>query len=141
MKLTKNFDLEEFTYSPTAKKHKINNKPTGQLIIDNLTELCVEILQPLRDGIGKPIHISSGYRCLELNKKVGGVPTSQHCLGQACDFKVEGMTSYEIVKVILELNLPFDQVGLYDSFVHISYGERHRRHLFYNKSYKGKKFD
>ena len=141
MKLTKNFDLEEFTYSPTAKKHKINNKPTGQLIIDNLTELCVEILQPLRDGIGKPIHISSGYRCLELNKKVGGVPTSQHCLGQACDFKVEGMTSYEIVKVILELNLPFDQVGLYDSFVHISYGERHRRHLFYNKSYKGKTFD
>lgn len=140
MKLTEHFDLQEFTYSETAKRYGIKNKPKT-LIIDNIRTLCEEILEPLRLEIGKPIHISSGYRCLELNKKIGGVPTSQHCLGQACDFKVEGMTSYEIVKVILELNLPFDQVGLYDSFVHISYGERHRRQLFYNKAYKGKQFD
>lgn len=140
MKLTEHFDLQEFTYSETAKRYGIKNKPQT-LIIDNIRTLCEEILEPLRLEIGKPIHISSGYRCLELNKKIGGVPTSQHCIGQACDFKVEGMTSYEIVKVILELNLPFDQVGLYDSFVHISYGERHRRHLFYNKAYKGKQFD
>lgn len=140
MKLTEHFDLQEFTYSETAKRYGIKNKPKT-LIIDNIRTLCEEILEPLRLEIGKPIHISSGYRCLELNKKIGGVPTSQHCLGQACDFVVEGMTPYEVVKVILELNLPFDQVGLYDTFVHISYGERHGRHLFYNKSYKGKKFD
>jgi uncharacterized protein YcbK (DUF882 family) len=140
MKLTEHFDLQEFTYSETAKRYGIKNKPKT-LIIDNIKTLCEEILEPLRLEIGKPIHISSGYRCLELNKKVGGVPTSQHCLGQACDFVVEGMTPYEVVKVILELNLPFDQVGLYDTFVHISYGERHRRHLFYNKAYKGKQFD
>lgn len=140
MKLTKNFELKEFTSSPTAKKYNISNTPP-ELVIENLKSLCEYILQPIRDKVEKPVEINSGYRCLELNKKVGGVPTSQHCIGQACDFKVEGMTSYEIVKVILELNLPFDQVGLYDSFVHISYGERHRRHLFYNKSYRGKKFD
>lgn len=140
MKLTEHFDLQEFTYSETAKRYGIKNKPKT-LIIDNIKTLCEEILEPLRLEIGKPIHISSGYRCLELNKKIGGVPTSQHCLGQACDFVVEGMTPYEVVKVILELNLPFDQVGLYDTFVHISYGERHRRHLFYNKAYKGKQFD
>lgn len=140
MKLTEHFDLQEFTYSETAKRYGIKNKPKT-LIIDNIRTLCEEILEPLRLEIGKPIHISSGYRCLELNKKIGGVPTSQHCLGQACDFVVEGMTPYEVVKVILELNLPFDQVGLYDTFVHISYGERHRRHLFYNKAYKGKEFD
>lgn len=140
MKLTEHFDLQEFTYSETAKRYGIKNKPKT-LIIDNIKTLCEEILEPLRLEIGKPIHISSGYRCLELNKKVGGVPTSQHCLGQACDFVVEGMTPYEVVKVIFELNLPFDQVGLYDTFVHISYGERHRRHLFYNKAYKGKQFD
>lgn len=140
MKLTEHFDLQEFTYSETAKRYGIKNKPKT-LIIDNIRTLCEEILEPLRLEIGKPIHISSGYRCLELNKKIGGVPTSQHCLGQACDFVVDGMTPYEVVKVILELNLPFDQVGLYDTFVHISYGERHRRHLFYNKAYKGKKFD
>lgn len=141
MKLSKNFELSEFTDSPTAKKHKINNKPTGQLIIDNLTNLCVEVLQPLRDEIGKPITINSGYRCLKLNEKVGGVPTSQHCLGQACDFKIDGMTSYEIAEVVLELNLPFDQLILYPTFVHVSYSDRCRRQLLYNKSYKGKKFD
>lgn len=140
MKLTEHFDLQEFTYSETAKRYGIKNKPKT-LIIDNIKILCEEILEPLRLEIGKPIHINSGYRCLKLNEKVGGVPTSQHCLGQACDFVVEGMTPYEVVKVLLELNLPYDQVGLYDTFVHISYGERNRRHLFYNKAYKGKQFD
>lgn len=141
MKLTKNFDLEEFTYSPTAKKYKINNTPTRQLIIDNLTQLCVNILQPLRDKIGLPIHINSGFRCLKLNEMVGGVPTSQHVMGCACDFRVDDMTPYEIASIVLELGLPYDQLILYPTFVHISYSDRCRRQLLYNKSYKGKQFD
>lgn len=140
MKLTEHFDLQEFTYSETAKRYGIKNKPKT-LIIDNIRTLCEEILEPLRLEIGKPIHISSGYRCLELNKKIGGVPTSQHCIGQACDFKIDGMTSYEIAEVVLELNLPFDQLILYPTFVHVSYSDRCRRQLLYNKTYKGKKFD
>lgn len=140
MKLTKNFELEEFTSSPTAKKYNISNTPP-ELVIENLKSLCEHILQPIRDKVGKPVEINSGYRCLELNKKVGGVPTSQHVMGCACDFKIDVMTSYEIAEVVLELNLPFDQLILYPTFVHVSYSDRCRRQLLYNKSYKGKKFD
>lgn len=140
MKLTKNFELKEFTSSPTAKKYNISNTPP-ELVIENLKSLCEYILQPIRDKVEKPVEINSGYRCLELNKKVGGVPTSQHVLGCACDFKIDGMTSYEIAEVVLELNLPFDQLILYPTFVHVSYSDRCRRQLLYNKSYKGKKFD
>lgn len=140
MKLTKNFELEEFTSSPTAKKYNIQNLPP-KLVIENLKSLCEYILQPIRDKVEKPVKINSGYRCLSLNKKVGGVPTSQHVLGQACDFKIEGLTSYEIAEVVLELNLPFDQLILYPTFVHVSYSDRCRRQLLYNKSYKGKMFD
>lgn len=140
MKLTKNFELKEFTSSPTAKKYNISNSPS-ELVIENLKSLCEHILQPIRDKVEKPVEINSGYRCLELNKKVGGVPTSQHVMGCACDFKIDGMTSYEIAEVVLELNLPFDQLILYPTFVHVSYSDRCRRQLLYNKSYKGKKFD
>lgn len=140
MKLTKNFELKEFTSSPTAKKYNISNTPP-KLVVENLKSLCEHILQPIRDKVEKPVEINSGYRCLELNKKVGGVPTSQHCIGQACDFKIDGMTSYEIAEVVLELNLPFDQLILYPTFVHVSYSDRCRRQLLYNKSYKGKVFD
>lgn len=140
MKLTKNFELKEFTSSPTAKKYNISNSPS-ELVIENLKSLCEYILQPIRDKVEKPVEINSGYRCLELNKKVGGVPTSQHVMGCACDFKIDGMTSYEIAEVVLELNLPFDQLILYPTFVHVSYSDRCRRQLLYNKSYKGKKFD
>ena len=140
MKLTKNFELKEFTSSPTAKKYNISNSPS-ELVIENLKSLCEHILQPIRDKVEKPVEINSGYRCLELNKKVGGVPTSQHVMGCACDFKIDGMTSYEIAEVVLELNLPFDQLILYPTFVHVSYSDRCRRQLLYNKSYKGKVFE
>lgn len=139
MKITKNFRLAEFTNSKTAKENKINNTPSHQIIIDNITALCVNILQPLRDAVNKSITINSGYRCLKLNKLVGGVPTSQHVQGQACDFVVDDMTPYEIAKMIIELDLPFDQLILYPTFVHVSYSDRHRRNLLYNKTYKGDK--
>lgn len=141
MNLSKNFKLSEFTYSKTAEKNGIDNSVKQEYILNNLKELCFQVLQPLRDKINKPITINSGYRCLKLNELVGGVPTSQHVLGQACDIKVKGMTSYEIAKVIMELYLPFDQLILYPNFVHVSISPRDRRQLLYNKSYKGKQFD
>ena len=139
MKLTTNFDLQEFTYSPTATEYRIKNEPNKHAI-GNLKLLCVYVLQPLRDCIGCPITISSGYRCLQLNRLVGGVPTSQHILGQAVDIKVKGMTPYEVAKTIVELKLPFDQLILYPTFVHVSYNDDYRRgNLLYNKSYKGQR--
>lgn len=86
MALTKNFTLQELTKSATATRLKIDNAPS-QRIIKNLTELATKVLQPIRDKYGKPIIVTSGYRCEQLNKAVGGVTFSQHCQGQAADIK------------------------------------------------------
>ena len=84
MKLTDNFTLEELIKSSTATKLNIDNNPTEE-ITSNLLELSTKILQPIRNVYGKPIVISSGYRCTKLNKAVGGVSTSQHVKGEAAD--------------------------------------------------------
>jgi hypothetical protein len=86
MKLSKNFTLEELTFSITANNHGINNTPNAEAKAC-LQRLAVEILQPIRDAWGQPIVISSGYRCPRLNAAVGGVKGSQHLLGQAADIK------------------------------------------------------
>jgi len=86
MKLSKNFTLEELTFSITANNHGINNTPNAEANAC-LQRLAVEILQPIRDAWGQPIVISSGYRCPRLNAVVGGVKGSQHLLGQAADIK------------------------------------------------------
>lgn len=84
MKITENFTLEELTRSDIAKARGIDNTPTA-LHVRNLERLAREILQPVRDRWGKPITITSGYRCPALNKAAGGVPTSQHLQGEAAD--------------------------------------------------------
>lgn len=139
MFLSENFTFAEFERSQTAKQHNIDNRIKADFIRNNIKELVYNVLQPLRDKIGKPVHINSGYRCLELNKLVGGVPTSQHVQGQACDITVKGMSSYEIAKAILELNCNFDQLILYPTFVHVSVSPQERHKVLYNKSYNGKR--
>lgn len=84
MKLSKSFSLEELVASSTAKKLNIDNTP-GTKELTNLINLVTTVLQPIRDKYGKPIIISSGYRCPKLNKAVGGSTTSQHKTGQAAD--------------------------------------------------------
>ena len=86
MKLSKNFTLEELVFSITANNQGINNTPNAEAK-KALKRLAVEVLQPIREALGQPIVISSGYRCPELNKAVGGVKNSQHLLGQAADIK------------------------------------------------------
>lgn len=141
MQISKNFNLKEFTKSATAKKLNIDNSKVPEYVKNNIKELVYQVLQPLRDYIDKPITINSGYRCLKLNAAVGGVPTSQHVQGQAVDIKVDGLSSFEIAQAVLDLHLPYDQLILYNDFVHISIGTRDRRQLLYNKSYTGQKFD
>ena len=141
MKISKNFRMKEFTRSKKADELVIDNNKMPEFVKNNIKELVYQVLQPLRDYICKPIHINSGYRCLKLNAAVGGAPTSQHVQGQAVDMKVEGMSSYEIAQVVLDLHLPYDQMILYDDFIHISIGTRDRRQLLYNKSYTGQYFD
>lgn len=84
MKLSNNFSLEELTKSDTANKCGIKNTP-NTLELSNLTNLAKKILQPIRDAYGKPIIISSGFRCSQLNKKVGGASNSDHIFGAAAD--------------------------------------------------------
>ena len=85
-KLSKNFTYEELVKSATATRLKINNTPNKEQH-DNLKKLAETVLQPIRDKYGKPLIVSSGFRCEKLNKAVGGAKTSQHCKGEAADIR------------------------------------------------------
>ena len=88
-RISKNFTLDELLYSDTAKQKGIINAP-GVDEVCNLCALVHQVLQPLRDAMGEPIKIGSGYRCTKLNKFVGGVCNSQHTRGQAADLCIDG---------------------------------------------------
>ncbi len=109
MRLSKNFTLEEFLVSQTAERNGIDMTPS-QEVIDNLSLLVRGCLQPLRDEVGAGIYISSGYRPLELNTKIGGSATSEHVNGNAADLKVSGQTPFDTCELIVAMGLPFDQV-------------------------------
>lgn len=137
--ISRNFSYKEFEKSDTAIRLGIDNKIKEGLIKDNIKELVLNILQPLRDAWGQPLFINSGYRCLKLNKVVGGVPTSQHCLGQASD--VGCSDPYALAKLAKWMRLDYDQCILYPSFVHFSYRKDggNRGQLLYSSSWKGKR--
>ena len=87
--ITKHFTIEELCASATAKARGIQNKPGTPEII-NLVYLAAYVLEPLREAMGEPIKIGSGYRCPALNRAVGGVANSQHTKGQAADLCIDG---------------------------------------------------
>lgn len=87
--ISKNFSLQELTASATATAKGIRNEP-GQTDVINLCALVHRVLQPLRDAMGEPIKIGSGYRSLALNRAVGGVSSSQHMRGEAADLCIDG---------------------------------------------------
>lgn len=121
MNLSPNFALAEFTRSQEATRRQINNKP-DQASIDNLHSLCLEILEPARAALG-PVTISSGYRCLKLNRSLGSKDNSQHVTGNAADIEVAGKTLREVVDWI-HAHTAYDQVILEfppDGWVHVSY--------------------
>lgn len=123
MNLTENFTLNELVYSTTAEKNKIDNRPSVQ-VIANLKSLCENVLQPLRNALGCPIVITSGFRCAVLNKKVGGQPNSQHLMGQAADLVVPQKNLKDVFNYI-KSHLNYDQL-LYeysktDKWIHVSF--------------------
>ncbi|MGM9760829.1 MAG: D-Ala-D-Ala carboxypeptidase family metallohydrolase [Parabacteroides sp.] len=89
--LTPHFRLSEFTRSQTAEQAGIDNR-IPESLIPHLVTLCEQVLEPLRQHAGKPIVISSGYRCPRLNALVGGVPHSQHLTGEAADLHLPSLT-------------------------------------------------
>ena len=89
MKLSKNFTLEEMV----ATSHKGLQDIPALEVVQNLQKLCVLVLQPLRDTIGSPVYINSGYRSKRLNARVGGVPNSRHLQGRAADIHCDNNSS------------------------------------------------
>lgn len=123
MKLSQHFDLSEFTVSQTAARHGIDNTPPPE-VLANLKRLAIT-MEEVRVLFGKPIRISSGYRCQELNRLVGGSMTSQHTKGLACDFTVIGVELDDVMDDIIEEGLVFDQlIKEFNSWIHISIPEK-----------------
>lgn len=138
--ISRNFSYREFERSATADAHMICNVIRTFEVRDAVYELVKEVLQPLRDEIDEPIDISSGYRCPELNALIpGSSPRSQHPKGEAADIKARTLSPLELARVIVRLCLPFDQLILYPTFVHVSHklGGPQRGQILYNRSYKG----
>lgn len=125
--LTENFNLAELTVTNTGL---LNNPDADQL--HYLTLLCENVLQPLRNKYGKPIHISSAFRSLLVNKAVKGSKTSQHMKGQAADIdngREENIKLFNILKT-----MEFDQlINEYDfNWVHVSFNPNSNRKQILN---------
>lgn len=145
--ISKNFDYKEFEKTDVPEM-QVKNTIASVEIRDNIKALVDKVIQPLRDAWGEPLAINSGYRCPEVNKAVGGVPTSQHTKGEAadvCPFGRNGRGDIEMVRQLAitarDLGLPFDQMILYPSFVHFSHKRNgaQRGQVLYNRRYTGEK--
>ena len=140
-KLSENFTLGEFIASDTAKKKGIDNTPT-LVDIYHMQELCVYVLQPIRDAWGKPIKVTSGFRCYKLNRAVGGSPTSVHPRGWAADLKPVSGSYKEFEEFVIKFleehpEIKFDQAIRETSgnskWLHIGYKNnvgKQRRQIF-----------
>lgn len=127
MDLSKNLSLAEMIISAEGKRKGISNNPTDDHL-SNMKKLALNIFQPIREHFNAPIHVSSGYRSLALNRALGGAITSQHCSGEAMDIDMDGskITNAQIFNWIKD-NLVFDQLiwefgtDKNPAWVHVSY--------------------
>ena len=139
------FSIDELCRSDTAEKYGIDNTP-DEVQRKNLQRLIDNVLDPARSLLGKPISVSSGFRCILLNRKVGGVPTSQHVKGEASDLQCyDCQYLFDLIKN----NLEFDQL-IYETkdilkngkivgkkvWVHVSFSNHNRNQAF--KMHNGK---
>lgn len=135
---TPHFALMEFTESPTAKKRGIDNTPTPA-VVNNLYNLCVNTMEPLREELQLPVIITSGYRAKALNDILShSSHKSQHLQGLACDFYVGWNKNNRGQSGVCDLNarerlikafrliltsekIDYDQLILYPNFIHVSF--------------------
>ena len=134
--LTPHFALREFTESATAMKQGIANVPSPEAV-ENLRRLCIHTLEPLRERLGLPIVITSGYRTKALNDIiVHASRKSQHLSGQAADFYVKEIAGHPLTGpitahrellirafhlIITNETIDYDQLIIYPSFIHVSF--------------------
>lgn len=128
----KYFTIDELSASTEARKMGIDNTPTAEAA-KNLEALVEAVLDPLREKYGRPIHVSSGYRCPRLNKAVGGDVSSQHMTGEAADIYVSRARELAELFALIYYTLPFDQLiwergnDEAPAWIHVSYREGDNR--------------
>lgn len=108
-KLTEHFSLEELTFSEVALRRGFDNTPPPE-VVANLKRLSETLLEPVRDLLGCPIHINSGYRADELNAAIGGAAHSAHTEGRAADLVPGVIPLANAFNAIRTSGLPFDQI-------------------------------
>lgn len=124
IQLSRHFRLSEFTRSATAIRYGIDNEPDVETV-EALQSLCIHVLEPLRERFGV-IRITSGYRSLKVNERVGGSRTSQHLLGEAADIHVGSVETARKFFYFIRDNLDFDQMLL-----EMKEGRAHCLHVSY----------
>jgi len=137
--ISKHFNYEEFEFSQDANELCIDNHIPSEKIRFSIRLLVLNLLEPLREIVQRPLFLTSGYRCSALNKAIGGKKNSQHLIGEAADLHCEGaLEVLSLAQVVLRHKLPFDQMILYESFLHLSFkvSGPQRHQILYDKSYK-----
>ena len=128
-KLTENFNLSEFRCR--------DGSDVPEELMSNVQKLATN-LQVLRDHLGVPIRVISGYRSKRYNTRIKGARKSQHMSAKAADIKISGMSPSEvkaaIVKLIKEGKMAIGGIGLYKTFTH--YDVRGRNARWYGKGMK-----
>jgi len=123
MNLTEHFTLAEMTTSEVALRKGLDNTPTPE-VLENLYELAAT-MEKVRTLLGCAIHVNSAYRSPKVNAAVGGVSTSAHCTGDACDFTAPDFgTPTEIAITIVDSSdIHYDQIIAEGTWVHLSIKE------------------
>lgn len=114
------FTWEELTRTGSGLPN--SPPPEAQLA---LRDLVAQVLDPLREAIGRPVDITSAYRAPAVNDAAGGAETSQHKRGEAADAKVKGMDGASLATFIVRAGIPFDQLIVYSNRVHVSFTRRY----------------
>lgn len=135
------FKLEEFTNSSTAKRLKIDNSPSDE-VVRNIQYGVQMVLDPLRRILQTPITITSGYRCQKLNKAVGGVANSWHTKGNAADIRVndeeEAKAIFQILKTLPSVDTVLFEHSRNSIWMHVQWDMAKTPRHHYNFNYQVK---
>ena len=140
MKVSNYISLNEILKSNTALRLNVDNTKITDDQLYNFKKLGAKVFDPLREWVGGPIKINSGFRSPELNKAIGGSSNSQHCFGEAIDMDA-GEDNYKLFNWIKN-NVAFDQLiwefgtDSNPNWIHISYTERRPNRQMILKTYK-----
>lgn len=137
IQLVPHFKLSELC-ATTHKDLAKTNLEEAKKIMGRMYQLA-GFSERVREIVGRPLIISSGFRCVKLNNAVGGSLTSQHLYAEAIDIRVSGKTSSEVFRILAASDLKYDQLILEKSgnaqWVHVSIGSKKEKLIYKNGKY------